>query len=158
MLSRYKGFVENTSKSSESSILSDNRSFYTNLQFKPHQQCNPPTSLSSSPPPSPPPSPNNTSPSSTSAATVFPVIGGAEFITQGDDPDCGSCFNITSTPANGAGGQANTVFLTAVNTAPRGFVVCTDVVTDLLGLPRGSPVPPNVPVEAVRVEAGLCGL
>ncbi|KAG2005036.1 hypothetical protein CC2G_003535 [Coprinopsis cinerea AmutBmut pab1-1] len=155
MLSRYKSFVENTSKSSESSILSDNRSFYpTHTQ----QQCNSLTSLSSSPPPSPPPSPNNGSPSSTSAVVVFPVIGGAEFITQGDDPDCGSCFNITSIPANGAGGQTNTVFLTAVNTAPRGFVVCTDVVTDLLGLPRGSPVPLNVPVEAVRVEAGLCGL
>ncbi|KAG2005035.1 hypothetical protein CC2G_003534 [Coprinopsis cinerea AmutBmut pab1-1] len=87
----------------------------------------------------------------------FPVIGGAEFITQSDDPDCGSCFNITSIPTNG-GGPANTVFLTAINTAPRGFVVCTDVLTDLLNLPRGSPVPPNVQVEATRVDASLCGL
>ncbi|KAJ2920449.1 hypothetical protein H1R20_g2586, partial [Candolleomyces eurysporus] len=80
----------------------------------------------------------------------FPAIAGSQIVEGFNSTSCGACWEVFD-PNTG-----RSVFLTLVNSAPQGFILCTDTLLALTGFNRTN-VPANIPVEARAVPAADCG-
>jgi len=84
---------------------------------------------------------------------TFPNIGGAPAITGFNDPDCGSCWNLTFTNSKGA---KKSVVITAIDVSTPDFNIGETAMNTLTG---GQAVQlGRVPITATRLAASACGL
>ncbi|EAU80636.2 snodprot1 [Coprinopsis cinerea okayama7 len=85
---------------------------------------------------------------------TFPRIAGSILVEGWNSTNCGGCYELYYEPTNGAGGRS--IYVTAVNSAPEGFVLCTDTFLDFTEEEMGT-VPESITVEARAVPAYDCG-
>jgi hypothetical protein len=84
---------------------------------------------------------------------TFPNIGGAPAITGLNDPDCGSCWNLTFTNSKGA---KKSVVITAIDIGTPDFIIGETAMNTLTGgLSKEFSV---VQVTATRLANSACGL
>lgn len=84
---------------------------------------------------------------------TFARIGGAPAISGWNDPQCGSCYEITYTSATGA---SNSIIMTAIDVGSQGFNVGTEAMDQLTGgraIELG-----RVDVTYTQVSREQCGL
>lgn len=84
---------------------------------------------------------------------TFPNIGGAPAITQFNDPDCGSCWNLTFANSKGA---KKSVVITAIDASGSDFNISEEAMNTLTG---GQAEEIGIaPVTATRLANSACGL
>lgn len=84
---------------------------------------------------------------------TFPNIGGAPAITDFNDPDCGSCWNLTFTNSKGA---KKSVVITAIDVSGPDFNIGETAMNTLTG--NQAENLGIVPVTATRLANSACGL
>ncbi|KAF5310236.1 hypothetical protein D9619_010438 [Psilocybe cf. subviscida] len=84
---------------------------------------------------------------------TFPNIGGAPAITGFNDPDCGSCWNLTFTNSKGA---KKSIVITAIDVSTPDFNIGLKAMNTLTG--NQAQQLGRVPITAARLAPSACGL
>ncbi|KAF5310238.1 hypothetical protein D9619_010436 [Psilocybe cf. subviscida] len=84
---------------------------------------------------------------------TFPNIGGAPAITGFNDPDCGSCWNLTFTNSKGA---KKSIVITAIDVSTPDFNIGLKAMNTLTG--NQAEQLGRAPITAKRLAPSACGL